>query len=249
MLILVLLGWASRLLSESVRESAVWDLRDSAGKPTTQLCASTPPIIRHTSSKHEAGEAYSVVGDYFDADLHFVGRELTQVQNGRVVSNVGEFKAWNEKWELRRQEGSCTISHSIDQREKKESVPCDETAIVGALLIERLQRDWKQILEKGNMPVHILVPSRVAAYEFKFQKVKNAPIIEFRPSNWMLSVVVDPIVVEFRDTPAQLLRVSGTKNLRKRPSPTAPYESFQADYRYDLQGCAFPPIPTNPNLK
>jgi len=115
------------------------------------------------------------------------------------------------------------FQRSRDAAMQREAVAVDDALVVDAGFDEFVRSRWEQLQAGESVPVRFLVPSRLAAYDFKLRKVGEEPLYGepasvFRLAlSGMLGWFADAIDVSYRDSDRRLMRFVGLSNIRATP--------------------------------
>lgn len=192
-----------------------------------ELETQSPRVLFEQSNKDYSSkdESYSQsLYKYPDGRLA-VEETLYKDKEGRFKKYVISHKQINEKWMIEK------VGHQLNFRRvyfdsgevKRDSEDWTEDFVVGPTLVSYLRGRWNQLNKGESVKIRFGVPARRETVGFKFKKdadktsqAKGQLVLKMTPSNFIISLLVDPIYLYFDVQAKRLLKVKGRTLPRKR---------------------------------
>lgn len=128
-----------------------------------------------------------------------------------------------EGFEVDAQRGNVFFQRRAGESVEREAVMLGEALVVDAGFDEFVRARWDELQSGETVRVQFLVPSRLAAYDFKLKKLGNDQVYGDEVSvfrlalSGMLGWFADAIDVSYRNSDRRLMRFVGLSNIRATP--------------------------------
>ncbi|QDK36885.1 hypothetical protein [Bdellovibrio sp. NC01] len=164
-----------------------------------------------------------------DATGKILMTEKVAVEGDSLVSQYVEQLQANEAWELAVQKNNAvfkTFKLSKNGREEVSQKTQKVGSFINGPLIESfIQKNWLQLMEGKNVSTAFSVLELERTVDFRFEKIKDSEragkrvaVIKMKPANFFISMLVDPIILEFDLEAKKLVYFKGRTPLKMESS-------------------------------
>jgi hypothetical protein len=151
--------------------------------------------------------------------------EKATIKNDRTIYQYIEQLQINEAYELQTADSKATFSTFKIENGKKGSVTETKTVSIGSDFLTGpstgfyLKSHWDELISGKTLMVEFGIFELSRTIGFKFQKMRETDTsveLQMKPSNFFISFVAEPILMEFDKKDKRLVRFKGRTPLRER---------------------------------
>ena len=143
--------------------------------------------------------------------------------DGRLKHYAFEDKQENYAGTIELAYGKAKFSFTKDGKTKTSEEDAGDDFIVGSMIPEDLQANWKKIMAGGKLKRRLAVVERVETIGFEFSKEsetelagQKAVVIKMRPSNFLISALVKPLRFYVKADGTTLMELHGRTLIKKQ---------------------------------
>lgn len=170
--------------------------------------------------KQEQGPAAEWTSTYTDVQGKVFAQETTRMLAGELQSYHLALPQQAEQARITIAHGQTVFEYTRSGSTKTATERHEKNTIVGTQLVSLIQNHWDTLLKGGEVPVRYIVPDRLETLGFHLRHVAGGSpgnvLVEFRPSNFFIRQVVDPIRVTLDSLTHKALRIEGRSFLKKK---------------------------------
>lgn len=185
-----------------------------------------PLFVQTTEIRKQDSENFSSTAKIEDSRGQAVMTESVIVQNGSLVSQSVEQLQTKESWDLTVRDNKAyfnTYKLTAEGRQQVGSGKTEEVdAFINGPLIEKfISHNWENLISGKPVNTAFSVLELERTIGFRFEKIKESEratrkvlVVKMKPQNFFVSVLVDPIILEFDISTKQLVYFKGRTPLK-----------------------------------
>jgi hypothetical protein len=189
---------------------------------------SPPPFIQKTQIKNTADGSFTSDAYIEDESGKIVMTEKVVVDKGQLVSQYVEQLQSSEAWDLLVKDKVAHYRHfKLNDGQKKlvdsEDFPIEESNFSNGPMIESFAANkWDALTAGDSVKFHLSILELQKSVTFTLKKTKlsernghSVLVVQMKPANFLISMLVDPMQLEFDITSKKLVYFKGRTPLKK----------------------------------
>ncbi|QLY26420.1 hypothetical protein [Bdellovibrio sp. KM01] len=205
-----------------------------------------PLFIQTTEIQQQDSESFTSKAKIEDTKGQVVMTETVVVRNGALVSQSVQQLQSKEAWDLNVQGNKASFdTYKIADGGGKLKVGSGKTQEVdtfinGPLIEHFISRNWEKLMAAEIVHTAFSVLELERTVDFQFEKIKESErdkkkvlVLKMKPRNFFISVLVDPMILEFDVSTKQLVYFKGRTPLKVLKSGVL--KPFDAEISYETR--------------
>jgi hypothetical protein len=167
---------------------------------------------------------------YADATGTLVAREDLLMEHGELRRYRLDLLTAGRSGRIERAGDRLSFSYTRDGRTDTNIEDYAENVVVGLMLVPYIRSHWTELIEGRELPVRFAVADRLETVGFRLARVEQARLedavtIAFKPSSFIIRLLVDPLYFTFTSDGDTVLEIFGrTTPLLREKSRWVPVE-------------------------
>lgn len=203
-----------------------------------------PLFIQTTELDRQDGQSFKSRAKIVDTEGRILMTETVVVRNGALVSQSVEQLQTQEAWDLEvqgKQASYRSFKKSSEKKvlQKESLVTVGESFINGPMMEIFVAKYWPELLQGKTLKADFSVLELEKAVSFAFSKEKESVrngkkvvVVKMAPANFVISMFVDPLILEFDLDRKRLVYFKGRTPLKDTKEQKRP---FDAEILYEIQ--------------
>lgn len=214
--IIFILFFSMICVAKEQRKALIFDIGKTEGKPR---------FIQDIQIEDQTESKKTWTSQIVDADGKVLMTEIAKIENDKVIYQMIEQRQINEVYELNSDDKKATFAtYKLVDGKKSETVETntvdlDSAFIMGPTTEKFLQNKWPDLITGNTVKVDFGIFEVSKLVGFKFNKAKETDsIVQIRmnPSSFFISMLVEPIYIEFDKSKKRMVRFTGRTPLREK---------------------------------
>lgn len=206
----------------------------------------TEPLFTQTIQVQDQANGQTLsTSEIFDAKKNVVMRERALMLGDRILSQSIEQLQIGEAYELEREEDKITFrTFSLADGKRKEISSRQEKAgplfVTGPSMKVWIRNHWDELMEGKEITLDFGVFEVERSLSFTFQKQRELELdgkptisVKMRPASFFLTMLVEPIFLQFDLATKQLVHFKGRTPLKEKVNNT--WKNFDAEIEYRIK--------------
>ncbi|MBY0370441.1 hypothetical protein K2X33_07125 [bacterium] len=177
-------------------------------------------LYEYTLLKDRTGTTDTWSSRYQDTSGQDFARETTTMNDGRLVDYRLSLPQQAESAEIHWDGKTLTLRYTRAGKTEQATETWEQAPIVGSQLVNTIVRHAEQLQAGTPLEVRFIVAERLETLGFRLSAVKDSPpeqaVYEFKPSNFFIRQIVDPIRVTLDKKTNRVLSIEGRSFLKKK---------------------------------
>ncbi len=184
----------------------------------------TAPLFDFKNDFEKKSDSQLSTSIFTRADGAVAALEITKFDgSGKLTSYSWEDKQENYLGTIEVVNGTAKFSFTKNGKTKTAEEPAGQDFIVGSMIPEDFQAHWLQLMKGEKLKRRLAVVDRVETIGFEFAKESETElagqkvvVIRMRPSNFLISALVDPLHFYVKADGTALMELRGRTLVRRQ---------------------------------